>query len=294
MPGAGPPATRGRTLQLGALVLLALAALTGPAGAQVVKGRVVLAGTDRPIAEAAVHLIAADGARLATSTSDTAGNFRISAPRLGMFRLRAEHIGMTTVESGPFQVNVSQAVEVELRMATSVVPLEPLTVTARSALDIGFLSGYFQRVQRHELMRTGHIFTRDRIEARMALDVADLLRDVPSISVVDVPGRLPSIMFRSNRGECVPKVYLDGMRQNRGGAAGSAAVVDEVVRPYDLEGVEVYRGISEVPAEFYDEGHCGVILLWTRRDTDGGRPTNFRRILLGLGALMAMGALLMR
>jgi hypothetical protein len=282
-----------RALYICALLLLACAAAT-PAAAQVVKGRVILAGTDRGIADAAVFLLTAEGQRLASATTDTAGAFSVFAPRLGMFRLRAEHIGMTTVESAPFQVNVSQAVEVVLRMDVTAVPLDPLTVTARSDLDIGFLAGYYERVARHDRVGFGHVFTRDRIQERQALDVADLLRDVPSVSVVEVAGRLPSILFRTSRGECIPKVYINGIRQNRGNTPPSPAVVDEAVRPVDLEGVEVYRGINEMPAEYYDEGHCGVILLWTRRDADGGRAFTVRRVLFALAGVAAMLALMAR
>jgi hypothetical protein len=270
-----------RALASCALLLLTWAAAT-PGAAQVVKGRVVLAGTDRGIADVAVYLQTAAGQRVASATTDTAGAFIVSAPRLGMCSLHAEHIGLASVESAPFQVNVSQVVEVLLRMDVTAVPLEPLTVTARSDLDIGFLAGYYERVARHERMGFGHVFTRDRIQERQPLDIADLLRDVPSVTVVDAADRLPSIVFRNSRGECIPKVYINGIRQNRGNTPPSPAVVDESVRPVDLEGVEVYRGISEMPAEYYDEGHCGVILLWTRRDADGGRPFTVRRILLGL------------
>lgn len=278
---------------LAAASLMACASMLAPAQAQLVTGRVLVEGTESPVRDAIVRLVTAEGQVAATATSDTAGNFRLSAPRLGQFTLRAEHIAMMTVESQPFRVNVSQSVEVVLRMAETAIPLQPLTVTARSAIDIGFLAGYFQRVERHETMGFGHVFTRDRIEERQALDVADLLREVPSVSVVQGMNRMPAIMFRTSRGECVPKVYINGMRQNRGGEAGSAAVVDETVRPYELEGIEVYRGINEMPAEYYDEGHCGVILLWTRRDTDGGRPFSLRRLLFGLAGLAIMGGLIM-
>jgi hypothetical protein len=71
-------------------------------------------------------------------------------------------------------------------------------------------------------------------------------------------------------------------------------VVDETVRPYDLEGVEVYRGLTEMPGEFYDDQHCGVILLWTRRDADGGRPFSLNRIVVALGAFLAVVFLLAR
>jgi hypothetical protein len=295
---APPPVARvtaAARVSAAALVLFgACALLRLPAAAQVVSGQVVLAGTEQGLAEVVVTLRFPDGRRGGTVVTDTAGTFRMHAPRLGAFILHAERIGLATVTTPEFRVVAGEEVEVVLQMAETAVPLEPLIVKARTAVDLGFLAGYYERIERQERLGAGHIFTRDRIEERQAIDVSDLLRDVPSLSVVEASNRVRTIMLRSSRGECVPKVYINGVRQNRGGAFGSMAVVDDVVRPHELEGVEVYRGISEMPADFYDEGHCGVVLLWTRRDAQGGRPYTLRLLLFGLAGLAGMIVLLMR
>jgi hypothetical protein len=278
------------------LLLAASLALLPPApvSGQVVTGRVLLEVAETPLVDVLVRLHFPDGREAASTVTDTAGVFRLRAPRLGPFTLSAERIGMTEVRTGELRVNAAEEVEVVLRMAERAVPLEPLTVTARSELDIGFLAGYYARVARHELVGFGHVITRDRIEERQALDVADLLREIPGTSVVQGRDRLPGIMFRGVGGECVPMVYIDGIQQNRGGAAGVAAVVDETVRPYDLEGIEVYRGVSEMPAEFFDDTRCGVILLWTRRDAEGGRPYTLRRLLMAVAGAALFGFFMMR
>ena len=42
--------------------------------------------------------------------------------------------------------------------------------------------------------------------------------------------------------------------------------IDEVISPGSVEGIEVYRGLSTVPAEFLNpDAECGVIAIWTRR-----------------------------
>ena len=44
--------------------------------------------------------------------------------------------------------------------------------------------------------------------------------------------------------------------------------LDDVVRPDDIEAIEVYRSASQVPAEFGGNSmftRCGVIVIWTRR-----------------------------
>jgi hypothetical protein len=48
----------------------------------------------------------------------------------------------------------------------------------------------------------------------------------------------------------------------------AGTTLDDLVRVDMLEGVEVYRGPSELPAELYGtnfRGACGAVALWTRR-----------------------------
>ncbi|NJD19716.1 MAG: hypothetical protein FIA95_10605 [Gemmatimonadetes bacterium] len=237
-------------------------ALLGPElGAQIVTGKVVLASTGAPLGDVTVRLHFPDGRAVASAMTDTAGVFELTAPRLGWFTLSAERIGLAAVSTPELELRISEEVEVVLRMAEEAIPLEPLVVEARSAVQLGPLAGYFERMERQGKLGLGHILSRDQIDERAALDVADLLRDIPRVRVVQQRvGRPPSIVLVGRGGECTPKVYVDGIHQNRGGAAGTAAVVDELVRPSDLEGVEVYRGLDEMPGEYYEENHCGVML----------------------------------
>ena len=62
------------------------------------------------------------------------------------------------------------------------------------------------------------------------------------------------------RGFCLPDVYLDGIPQP------GADELDDIIMPFDIEGIEVYRSASEVPARYTTAGaNCGVILLWSRK-----------------------------
>lgn len=57
--------------------------------------------------------------------------------------------------------------------------------------------------------------------------------------------------------DCPPQVYIDGIPW--------AGPIDEITLR-DIEGIEVYRGAAEVPAEFAgSNAGCGVIALWSRR-----------------------------
>jgi hypothetical protein len=89
--------------------------------------------------------------------------------------------------------------------------------------------------------------------------------------------RLSYLTFRGGTyGECHPRVYLNGALANR----NERAHIDELVRPGELEGVEIYHGLTEMPGQFADMDGCGVILLWTRRTASDapGRPFNWKRV----------------
>ena len=79
--------------------------------------------------------------------------------------------------------------------------------------------------------------------------------------------------------DCPVQIYLDGFLMNqplaRVGASDSlrssrdasqlAFTIDDVVSPSLVEAIEVYHGLSEVPAEFAGpNAQCGVIAVWSR------------------------------
>ena len=70
---------------------------------------------------------------------------------------------------------------------------------------------------------------------------------------------------------CATQIFVDGFLLNRrtGSSRGAPPIdfrIDDVVSPSSIEGIEVYRGLSTVPAEFLNpDAECGVIAIWTRR-----------------------------
>lgn len=76
-----------------------------------------------------------------------------------------------------------------------------------------------------------------------------------------IRGGSARILVRSRRGGyCEPDYFMDGLRVD---------ALDVLTIPAsDLEGIEICRGVSEVPAAFQRSTNaleCGVILAWIRR-----------------------------
>jgi hypothetical protein len=63
-------------------------------------------------------------------------------------------------------------------------------------------------------------------------------------------------MMRTPRG-CQPDIFLDGFPANLSTPPNAPAG--------DIVAVEVYRSLSETPAEFLrPDNRCGAIVIWTR------------------------------
>lgn len=265
---------------IAAAFLLGSFAIPVSVAAQFVDGTVIHATTEQPLATVQIELHTAEGILAASAVTDSAGRFRAQTSRTGSLTLTASLIGYQPVET-VLDVTIGERVEVAIRMSEAAIPLDAIKVEARSRVTMGPLAGYYDRVERHRLMGIGRILTRDQIAARNAIDVTDLLRAMPRVRISNAFGRGGDVHFNSGRGGCVPKVYLDGVLTNRYGPAS----VNEMVIPRDLEGIEVYQGLAQMTGEFYDVAGCGVILMWTRRVEEGGRPMSLRRIVTILSGI---------
>ncbi len=274
---------------LGLVALPALAVGGSPqAGAQVLRGTVVEveaptppAGpkAGAPVVGAEVALLGGDGRAEATALTDSLGAFVLAAPRGGSYGLRVTHPAYRPHEARGVEVGTGETVVIEVRLSRSAIPLEPLVVTARMG---SALTGFEGRRLGGGL---GTYLTREDIDARAASKTTDLLRGIPGVSIeFERWGVGSRIEMRNAFGNCEPAVFADGIRL----PLRTGSRLDDVLTPERIEAVEVYTSLSGAPAQ-YISGHCGVILLWTRRgDREGGEPWHWKRVLLGLGVAVGL------
>ena len=70
----------------------------------------------------------------------------------------------------------------------------------------------------------------------------------------------------SLRGDCPYRVFLDGVLVVSDAFKDDANWARDLVRPDDVEAIEVYSRPSEIPVQYGGaQGGCGVVLLWTKR-----------------------------
>ncbi len=264
-------------------LVVALLLVPVVAHAQTVIGTVTDQDTGAPIAGAVIELVAGDGSASIGAQTDSVGMFLIVAAAAGQFVVNVTHPEYVSVTVGDLALELDEALEIEILMGRDVVPLDPLRVTARRS---GRLSGYYDRLDRPGFAR---FITRDEIARRPGARTTDLLRDVPGVHVrhVRTTTGTGDYLITMRLGQCLPVVYIDGIQVRQGLGSGP----DLMLRPEMIEGIEVYRGSSGVPAQFVSDG-CGVVAFWTRTgQEEPGHGWTWKRIFIGAGVFVLLGAL---
>lgn len=208
-------------------------------------GRVMDARTNQPVAAAEVSV----PSRAGMVSSNRRGHFVLSALPVGEHELSVRHIGYAPL-SHPVTVRQGTTTEIEIGLSADPVELAPLVATVERSRRLE-IKGFYERKHWGELLGLGTFFTVEDIERWRPLRVSHLVSMlVPSVGPELVNRRGFSGLNRT----CRMAVYLDGF------AVGGD--LDSFVKPLEVGGIEVYKGLASTPAEF--AGRCGAVVVWTK------------------------------
>ncbi|HEX8696275.1 MAG TPA: TonB-dependent receptor plug domain-containing protein [Longimicrobium sp.] len=251
--------TRHRLARAALTAACALAVLPAASPAQapqeVVLVRVSDAGSGAPVEGADVWL---GRNRVATDAQGRALLPRAPGASLSIRRLGYEHY-----QRGPF----GDGWELAVALVPVPVSVAGVSATSRRQPHSPMLRRFYERKERGR----GAFLTRDELDRRKPRRLVDAFRDIPGIRVVptsrgeilQVNGTTPFMYTTGDarRGECPVQYYLDGMSWE----PDLPGVISNDIRPDEVEGIEVYRRLSEVPTEFRRPGsECGVVLIWLK------------------------------
>ena len=238
-------------------LLLAVLALLPSSGLWAFEGRIVLADTGEPVANAEVTILGRTG----TALTDAEGRFMLQPdPRVPFEilvilpgeRYMKPYLVESIPEEGPLVVRISPLVE------------ESVTVTGGAAPDIDSAPASATTLLSHT-----------DIEVRQPVNLIQALENVPGVNKVsEGQAAVPAIRGLA-RGRTL--LLIDGARVTTERRAGpSASYLD----PFLLEGIQVSRGPGSVA--YGSDAFGGIIHARTRRPVPG---TPFRLRFLGaLGA----------
>jgi Carboxypeptidase regulatory-like domain len=267
-------------------ILFATAGTTSVA-AQTLEGVLVDEGTLDGIEGATIALLSSSRATLATTLTDSVGEFRVEVPGFGAYFIRAEHLGYGSVSTPSFNITGTEADTVTLTfyVTPQAIALDPILVGIPSVLGVDLF-------EERRTTGTGVFFTPEMIDSiRPTEHVGEIFRHaeddifltwgwglregdgygpIPSIRAYRGTGCLNYIVDRTP----VPEPFYDGVSS----VWGVAPL--RTLKPEDLVAIEIYRGWWEVPKDYEDQilantlgtrrklrdmrlGECGVVVIWT-------------------------------
>ncbi len=269
-----------RALQSAIVVLAAFVVPASVSAQAVVRGFVYDDSTGNRIAGAAVMLVdARTDAPVVNTKTDSLGQFTLKT-RQGLFQIAAIREGYNSVLSAPVTLAEGEQLVIRFPIAVGADPrnkigvlehVKPNAAPARAALDE---SPQLAAIERRRVVGTGLQYTRGQLDESQAMTVGELLRRVPGVSVTDGNAtetvqirRGGSAPFGSRTPRslvCHVGWFLDGVRMDRPGIAAMTEGLSSI-RLEELDAVEVFRGVAEMPPEFATPDlRCGAIALWTR------------------------------
>lgn len=240
------------------LTCLALCAVAPPAVGQNVaatpptsyrvSGIVTGSGGDA-VVSAEIALLSEGVARQAT-VSGADGRFTLGDVPAGKAKLQVRRLGYE-------QRDVDITVAAETTPTYVAVLLRELPQKMEEVLVKADEQGRLREFSEHKHHPNsfGRYFDRSDIRKRNPAYASELFRTVPGVLV-------QSSSFGGNivriRG-CKPLVWMDGQRV-------PGAELDEVARPSDIAGIEIYSSNAGIPAEYMDRNNraCGIIVVWTK------------------------------
>jgi hypothetical protein len=206
------------------------------------------------LTQVAIAIVGANGEQRAASNDS--GVYHIAAITVGATKLFARRVGYAP-ETLSVVVVAGELAHADFVLAASVHTLPEATIVADPT------RGKMGPFNRRRSRGVGAFVTRADIEKRQPASISELLRYLPGVGVTQKmagepqPVHMERSVRSSMQATCVVQLYVDGHPYPHGN-------VDDFA-PNLIEGVEVYRSASEIPADFRTrDATCGLIALWTR------------------------------
>lgn len=240
-------------------IVISVLLLTTAADAQqsvgVVSGRVVLRDSSA-IGVANVEVYAKTP-RVWTRT-DSTGTFKLAGLAAGRSEIFFRRLGFEP-RTERIDLVVGQSLRMDIALTPVPAELAALVVQESEVRAREMLRDFYNR--REQGM--GHFITRHEIEDRNPSYMSDMMRMVPGVQLNRMAAGGAQIMrFARNSmpgRDCPPQYYVDGVMVR-------GFNIDDIP-PTDVEAVEIYSGVSQIPAQFknaFGTPMCGVVVIWSR------------------------------
>jgi hypothetical protein len=251
----------------------------------VVRGVLYDDATGAPLKGTVMLVDPGSDAAVVYTSSDSAGNF-ILKTRLGAYQIAALHPGYNSILSAPIQLADGEQLTVRIPIAEKGDPTHRIGVLERTRPGMNSeskrrdgeqMSGMRSRQEGRRLTGAGVWYDRERLVKSGFTTLGQFLQTVPGLQVRDPSSTTSMQMSRSAalnslglRGPsgtaCHLGWFLDGHRIDLPGRNDPLTDGLGSTQLDAVESIEVFRGVSEMPAEFASPDlRCGAVAIWTRR-----------------------------
>ncbi|MGH7618315.1 MAG: hypothetical protein ACREPM_13915 [Gemmatimonadaceae bacterium] len=213
------------------------------------------------------------------AATDSAGMFTLRVGD-GVYQIGAVRPGYVSVLSAPVSLQNGEQLSIRVPIAQSGDPQHKIGVTqhvrpSSSAIQGRDASLAATSFANRRSLGLGLHYGRQEFERDGGSTLGEFLRSVPGLAIIDPTSMTSAHMSRdfalgsmsgSGAAACHIGWFLDGRRMDLPGESDPLTDGLGLMRLDTIEGVEVFRGVSEMPAEFADPDlRCGAIAIWTRR-----------------------------
>ncbi len=229
-------------------------------------GRVLEGGDTTGVPGAQVEIL---GLAVSSTTTRT-GLYRLVGLTTGHHVLRVRLLGYRSVTLN-VELQEGRADHLDIRLQRPPTELTEVRIEG----ELRKVPPRFNDVYRRMATANGKFFTREDIQRLNPQDVQSLLLQVATLRV-----NFQGIQFaRCNEGGALVlspgggkvQIYIDGFRMTgrvrpvgeENAIAAEQREVLRMVKPSQIQAMEIYSGVSRIPGEFLEDA-CAVIAIWTR------------------------------
>ena len=211
------------------------------------KGKVIDSELGEPIPGAVVR-IKPGGTPI---TADSAGQFAAAELKPGEVEVTVQAVGFES-RSWKFTVQAGQAVDRSFPLDFTGEKLPEVVVTARA----NKLVPRYADFERRRDKGIGAFLRWDDIKNKNYNSLGEAARSVRGVKLVCDQQSFECNIRMARTPNCTPRWYVDGVQ---------VTSFHENTPIRDIYGLELYRGPSELPAEFSgSDGGCGVLAVWSK------------------------------
>ena len=194
--------------------------------------------------------------------TDKKGRFEFYPTPAGMHEVTVRKIGYRPVR---FRVAVTASDvwdgTIMLEKTAQALP-EVLVLDSTKALK-NYRPRWIEDFMTRRRRGMGTFLDRVQIENAAEMTTARLLTRTPGITAYSRLGTDQLQVSRCSGSDNKGVVWVDGARAESSLSGRFSSFME--IPPERLAAIEVYRGMNEIPTEYYEPNICLVVLLWTRR-----------------------------